>query len=342
MTKLEQYLDQVCQSIGGPWELRVHVRQEMREHLLDAVAQHKAAGMNEEQALDQALTEFGKPDEVRFELETTYGKRTTWIIDKALEWKEKTMRAKWLWTTWAYLGLAAVISLEAMFVTFNVIYIIPKFQRLMHDGMIDSVALDEQGVTWMVNSLLEVKHIGGKYTLWLILVPAALWGLFEWRVRSEHKAFMRLAALGTMAVALMFVVILTTASMLVMFCLAMPALSAMARPWAVERVESIDTAMDAFETAQVKKDWPAMHETAKDALESATLLLAGPAVTSIVPRQDSGKADDLRRHVRAVQISLSDLRLAAAERDEQKVELALNDFRKAFAPVRDAARRFKR
>ena len=31
MNKLEQYLDQVCRSIGGPRALREHVRQELRE-----------------------------------------------------------------------------------------------------------------------------------------------------------------------------------------------------------------------------------------------------------------------------------------------------------------------
>ena len=42
MEKIEQYHDQVCRCIGGPWSLRQHERQELREHLLDAVAQHRA------------------------------------------------------------------------------------------------------------------------------------------------------------------------------------------------------------------------------------------------------------------------------------------------------------
>ena len=113
MDKLEHYLDQVCRSIGGPRPLRQHVRQELREHLLDAVALHRAAGMSEEDALSKALEEFGKPEEVRSELEATHGQRMmAVVIDKAMQWKEVTMKAKWLWTTWAYLGLAVVIVLE--------------------------------------------------------------------------------------------------------------------------------------------------------------------------------------------------------------------------------------
>src|SRR5438270_8195280 len=103
MHKHEQYIDQVCRSIGGPRALRQHVRQELREHLLDAVAQHKAAGLPEQAALDRALEEFGQPDDLRSELEETHGQRMmAVVIDRAMQWKEMTMRAKWLWATWAY------------------------------------------------------------------------------------------------------------------------------------------------------------------------------------------------------------------------------------------------
>ena len=39
MDQLERYLDQVCRGIGGPRSLRQHIRQELREHLLDAAAE---------------------------------------------------------------------------------------------------------------------------------------------------------------------------------------------------------------------------------------------------------------------------------------------------------------
>ena len=89
----------------------------------------------------RALEEFGKPEEVRSELEATHGHRMlAVVIDKAMQWKEMTMRAKWLWTTWAYLGLVAVIALEVLFITFMVMFIVPKFQKLMqrrHDRLRD-------------------------------------------------------------------------------------------------------------------------------------------------------------------------------------------------------------
>src|SRR5215471_8132253 len=144
MDKLERYLDQVCRSIGGPKALRQHVRQELREHLLDAMAQHKAAGTPEPEALERALEEFGRPEVVRSELEATHGHRMmAVVIDKAMQWKEMTMKAKWLWTAWAYLAAAAVIALELLWITFAVIYLVPKFQRLMVDGVVDPAVLDE-------------------------------------------------------------------------------------------------------------------------------------------------------------------------------------------------------
>ncbi|HZU38198.1 MAG TPA: permease prefix domain 1-containing protein, partial [Gemmataceae bacterium] len=86
MGKLEHYLDQVCHGMGGPRSLRQHVRQELREHLLDAAAEHRAAGLSDEEALDRALADFGGPQELRSELEATHGYRLLpVVIDKALQ-----------------------------------------------------------------------------------------------------------------------------------------------------------------------------------------------------------------------------------------------------------------
>src|SRR5207247_7675831 len=61
-------------------------------------------GMAEPEAVAKALEEFGQPQEVRSELEATHGQRMMAVVlEKAMQWKERTMRAKWLWATWAYL-----------------------------------------------------------------------------------------------------------------------------------------------------------------------------------------------------------------------------------------------
>src|SRR5207244_11592918 len=102
MDRIDRYVEQVCRHIGGPRAMRQHVRQELREHLLDAVAQHRAAGMSEDEAVERALEEFGKPEELRSELEATHGQRLmAVVIDTALAWTERTMTAKGLWASGA-------------------------------------------------------------------------------------------------------------------------------------------------------------------------------------------------------------------------------------------------
>jgi hypothetical protein len=340
MDKLEQYLDQVCRCIGWPRALRQHVRQELREHLLDAAAEHQAAGLSAEAARDKALEEFGKPEEVRSELEAAHGQRMlAVVIDKAMQWKERTMKAKWLWTSWAYLGLALVIALEVMFITFAVLFLVPKFFKLMADGIIDPAIINEQGVSWMPSFLRSVGDVGD-YTLWLVLFTVVVWGLFEWRVRSENKSFMRMSALGTVAVGLMVVVMLMAGSLVIPYMLTAPATRQLAQPFALEQADKIDTAVIALEQALAKKDWEAMAEPADrlkkalDKLSSTALVL--PALTSF---QGSMGAEELRKHLNASIVYFVEAQQAIRYRDAARLEPKLQQFRKAFAPVQEAAKR---
>ena len=340
MDKLEHYLDQVCRSIGGPRSMREHVRQELREHLRDAVAEHKAVGMSEEAALDRALADFGGPEQMRQELEATHGHRLLpVVIDKAMQWKERTMKAKWLWMTWAYLALGVVIVLEILLITFNVIFIIPKFKKLLSDGMIDSAGLEEDGLTWMVNFLHELEYAGGHFTTWMLLAAIAAIGLFEWQVRSEHKPFIRLAALGSVAVGLMVVIGLMVLSLVIPFCVAMPAMGVMSRPWAVEQTISADVALTALEQAQAKKDWVAMADHATQLRTALNRLSAGPALTSLSRRDQQGNLADLRARLRQTQQAVGDVQQAIRDHDTGRLEAALGECRKAFEPIRDAAKR---
>jgi hypothetical protein len=339
MDKLEHYVEQVCRSIGGSRALRQHVRQELREHLLDAVAQHRSAGLSEEQALDRALEEFGKPDEMRSELEATHGHRMlAVVIDRALQWKEMTMRAKWLWTTWAYIAVAVVIALEVMFVTFMVMMIVPKFQKLMQDGYIDPAIIDEQGMSWMISSLQSVNYATQNYTTFLVLGAAVLWGLFEWRVKSENKPFMRLAALGTVAIVLMAMVMFIAGTLLVSFCVGAPAMGALARPFAIEQVAAIETSADAIDGAIAKQDWNAMQKTTDEASNAITRLMHGPAIKSLTARNEPSSVDELRDVVSGASDDLAVVQQAIRQKDVERLKAALEKFRKSFEPVREAAK----
>jgi hypothetical protein len=339
MDKLEQYLDRVCRNIGGPKSLRQHVRQELREHLLDAVAEHKASGLPEEEALTRALEDFGGPEQVREELEATHGHRLMpLLIDKAMQWKEETMRAKWLWTTWAYLAVVLVIALDVLFIAFNVVFTIPKMQKLTHDGIVDPAIIEEQGFSWMFGFLNRLSYIGGHYTTQLLLLAAAAWGLLEWRVKSENKPFIRLAVLGTAAVGLMVIVVLTTGALVISFELGAPALGRMARSWAVEQNATIDTSIKGLEQALAKKDWGAVRDQAEKAASAMNRLSAGPGLASLTRWNEPLTVDDLRARVKAANESLSEAREAAHQQNAEGVKAAVRKFHQEYGPVRDAAK----
>ena len=143
---IDRYLDRVCRGLSGTRSLRQHLRQELREHLLDAAAEHRAGGMSEEESLIKAIEDFGGPEQVHSELAAQHGQRvTTLLIDKAIEWKEKTMRAKWLWASWAYLTLGAVIFVELFFLVFVMLKIMPVHQLIEQRGWLGSEADAAQG-----------------------------------------------------------------------------------------------------------------------------------------------------------------------------------------------------
>src|SRR5205085_12159728 len=144
----------------------------------------------------------------------------------------------------------------------------------------------------------ELSYVGGHYATWMLLGAIAAIGLFEWRVHSEHKPFIRLAAFGTIAVGLMAVIMVMVASLVIPVCLAMPALGQMSRPWAIEQAVSAEVALTALEQAQAKKDWPAMADHASQLRSALNRLSAGPALTSLANRARQGDLAELRANLR--------------------------------------------
>jgi hypothetical protein len=340
MDRLERYLDQICRSIGGPRSLREHVREELREHLMDARERHRVAGLSDDEALTSALEEFGRPEDLRLELEATHGHRMfAVVIDRAMQWKERTMRAKWLWSSWANLALGLVIALELLFIAFNVYFIFPKFQGLLGAGLIDGEFLRTGGGSWMPAFLERLRTVEKHYAWWILLAAAAAIGLFEWRVKSENKSLMRFSALGTSALALFLVVMVMTVSLVVTFCVATPELGPMVRPWAVEQVARVDAATESIEQARVKKDWDTMQKQAEEASSAIERLAHGPAIHSLVGGGASSTFWELRDRVRATTANLREVQKAISERDEGRLSTSLRELRKSYKPVHDVSKR---
>jgi hypothetical protein len=335
MDKLERYLDQVCRTIGGPRSLRQHVRQELREHLLDAVAEHRRGRLSESEALDRALADFGGPEQVRSELEATHGHRVmAVVIDKAMQWKEKTMRAKWLWTTWAHLAVIGVVVLNVLFFVFIQTMCVPKLRKIQSDGWLN---LDSAGLPLLdfLDSSLRWLDWFGQHATWCLLAALGLWGLFEWRVRGENKSFIRLSVFGTAAVLLTIGSIIITSALIIPFELGMPSMAQMSARMAIERMTEIDTSIEAIENALKTKDWDAMEQP----VTRANLALAGldhvaEAIAARAGGRDKLTADEIHRRLAAVRRGLADVQDDIHAKDAPKVESALKILRDVYGTLR--------
>src|SRR5262249_5823821 len=135
-----------------------------------------------------------------------------------------------------------------------------------------NLSIHEPTVSWL-HSSLHAMDWAAAHLSWLLLLLAAAWGVFEWRVRSEDKTLMRLSALGTGAVALMVAVVLTTGSMLVLLFLGLPgAVIGGGERIVADLSASIDTSVDAIEQGVPKQEWETMKDHTNRALHALDTL----------------------------------------------------------------------
>lgn len=337
MDKIELYLDQVCRGIAGPRSLRQHIRQELREHLLDAVAVHRAAGLPEEQAITKALDDFGGPEEVRGDLETLHGHRLlTTIVDKSLEWKEKTLKARWLWATVAHLALATLIVLDSFFIAWTMIFLVPSYIKVHEDGLLEAANTDVQAYVERADALLMtfvplVNNIASYWFLWALLL-IVVWGLFEWRVRGENKSLMRLSALGLAALVLNVSAALTGVSLLVPYVIALPTLYAQSPERIVrDDTAAIATALERLEKSVAARDWKESELDLSDAWSAIRDLAGrGAAAPALLSLAEQPKIDRLRASLQSASHSLTDVQNAILAKDPERVSATLKTFRDLY------------
>jgi hypothetical protein len=190
MDDLERYLDRVCRGLGGAASLRRHLREELREHIREAAERYKATGLAPDEALQKAISDFGEPGSVHEGLEDVYGRDVMGIlIEKAMQWKEKTMKAKWLWSGTASLLLLVAICAQGFFSFCAVWLILPKLKEIFKD-------VGQELPRYAIRFLqLADFLIFGYGWLWVCVPLLLAWAVFEWRYRGEHKSLIRLSAL---------------------------------------------------------------------------------------------------------------------------------------------------
>lgn len=337
MEKLEHYLDQVCRGIAGPRSLRQHVRQELREHLLDAVAVHRAAGLSEDQALEKALDDFGGPEHVRGEWETLHGRRLlTTVVDKSLDWKERTMKARWLWSTSAHFSLAGVIVFELAILAWSMVFIVPAYvrdreYRLFRGPTAPVQEYLDRADTCLTAVVRLADNVVSYWFLWFALFAAA-WGTFEWRVRSENKSLMRLSAMGLAALVLAATVSLSAASLMTPYVVAVQELYASApEPIVAADADVIDAALGELQHAAAQKDWRSSQRSMSELRRAMSdLARRGAAAPVIVSLAEKPKIDQLRLRLRDANASMIGLENAIRLQDPDCVSTALNKFLAAY------------
>jgi hypothetical protein len=337
MDKLERFLDQACRGVGGPRSLRSHVRQELREHLLDATAAHRAEGLSDDEALARALEEFGGADEVRTELAATHGHRVmNVVVDRALEWKEKTMKATWLWSTWAHVALALIIAAEIFFVVFGMAYLMPVTKKIVKKADLEDGGLS--GYLPGSEDFLDMLNVAeGGTGLLLLAAAAAGWILFEWRFRSENKAFVRLAVMGTVALVMMGVVLATGAVVSIPMAIAVADIEGQ-KPEELVRSQmaQIESAAAELEKAGSTGDWEGVKRWAEEALQgSQRLWFNNATAAAIVTLGEQARIDELRRQVSDVHARLRDAHNAALQENPELLSEALTGFRENFNPLQE-------
>ncbi len=337
MDKLEHYLEQVCRGIGGPRAMRQHLREELRQHLNDAIEDHVAQGMPRDEAIARALEDFGGADQLRSELEATHGHRVmTVMIDKAVDWKERTMKAKWLWSTWAHVALLMVIVVELFCLTATTVLVLPKYNEIMRDlWSTPDAGPDWNTFTAHTGAILNAIHSLVDNGLWIAIGVAIVWILFEWRVRSENKSFMRLSALGTIATLLGVLSVMMFAAMILPTVMAVPNM----RQELPERVVAYNTqrlnpAIASLDSAMAQQDWQAMNGpimTARSAINELSHM--GAAAPSIVASSQGPKVDALRSDLRSAAAAIHEAELALIDRDAARFSAAMQRIHKAYDSV---------
>jgi hypothetical protein len=173
-----------------------------------------------------------------------------------------------------------------------------------------------------------------------LLLTVAVCGLFEWRVRSENKSFIRLSVWGTAAVGLSVVGILTAVALVVPYQLTAPVTGQLAKAHATQQLARIDLAIDKLELALANKNWKSIQEHANQASQALNrLVAAAPAVLSVAPQQGPRRLEELRAQLKAADGYLAEAQQAVQEKDAERVETAVRRFRELFGPFEKEAMR---
>lgn len=211
MDKIERYLSHVSCSVDGPEELRRHLREEMRTHLEELMEDSIRDGLSPDEAATRAIESFGELDAVREGLESVHGRRhLAFLVEKAMDWKENTMKTTWKWSSTATMLLMTDVALLAALIGFWIVFLVPKVEEL---------ATRSAASQSFAHSTLQLAKFAERFGGYILILAAIAWVLFEWRIKSESKALIRLTAGIAVTMVLVIVAGWISTGCMISFCL---------------------------------------------------------------------------------------------------------------------------
>lgn len=278
MKDIDRYLDQACRCVSGPIALRQHLREELKEHLKEAIEELVATGMSQDEATRKAIEGLGEPEMIREGLQSVYGQSVTSLfVDKAMEWKERTMKAEWKWNFAAQSGLVLIIGLTVFFIESAFLFIVPVVVAIHH-------AYDVTLPGYLIR-LIEVAGLIHR-TIWIWpIVLAGGMALFEWKCRSENKALIRTAiGVGASLVTVSLAFWVATAIVIPLVQVGRMAIDQQNESFVTAEIIAAHDSYEQLTEAMEEENWPAADEAATEVRDAyrflrdmgtATVLLAG-------------------------------------------------------------------
>jgi hypothetical protein len=251
------------------------------------------------------------------------------------------MKLKWLWKAWAHLAVLCLIALELISVTYSVVFLIPKMQKMKVDGMFWEGDYTKDTLAWAFSFLKSLQWFWESQMQWVLLGLVVLWGLFEWRVRSESKPFIRLAALATSAIGLTVLLVFTAASLILPFFMALAPPSRVAISRAIRQIASVDGAIARLDNAAASldkttadADWTILGFNA----DAASNALQGMAATALPPLEETPEEERpafalFNGQLKWAQVCLLEAQQAIQHKDAERLKKAMRQFHEVYDRV---------
>ena len=344
MEKIERYLDQACRGIAGPRASATTSARNSKNTSSTPSLRAQIRRPLRRRSPRPALEDFGGPDLVRSELEATHGHRLmTLVLDKALQWKEKTISPLALDFRRPSPPSSSPSHFKSSSPSASSSSLFPRLRELVFVGVIadgPSTGI----VRWSMNYLSTTASIIDNVLCFLIPL-AIVWALFEWRVRSENKSFIRLSVLGLFSVGLMVAALFTTAAISLPFfiVLNLNSTSEGSEHLVAERVNRFDHLLAQIDQSASAADWPALQGDAQQLFDDQIAYPSGsyyparslpyntPAALLLSRHREDILA--LRHDLRDTRTALQNLSDISTTRDPARIKDALQKLHAAYDPI---------